>query len=120
MTTVHEPYAEMQAAMRAVQGPAAPSTSASAGQRVLGLLADISARIPASVALQVSRLAIDREMVLVKGSTDTFNAVQAIRNGLSASALFSEVKIVSATADKEKGEQGGQIRFELQLQFKEG
>ena len=120
VTTVHEPYAEMQAAMRAVQGPAAPSTSASAGQRVLGLLADISARIPASVALQVSRLAIDREMVLVKGSTDTFNAVQAIRNGLSASALFSEVKIVSATADKEKGEQGGQIRFELQLQFKEG
>ena len=120
VTTVREPYAEMQAAMRAVQGPAAPSTSASAGQRVLGLLADISARIPASVALQVSRLAIDREMVLVKGSTDTFNAVQAIRNGLSASALFSEVKIVSATADKEKGEQGGQIRFELQLQFKEG
>ena len=46
--------------------------------------------------------------------------MQAIRNGLSASALFSEVKIVSATADKEKGEQGGQIRFELQLQFKEG
>jgi general secretion pathway protein L len=120
VTTVREPYAEMQAAMRTVQGPAAPATSASAGQRVLGLLADISARIPASVALQVSRLAIDRETVLVKGSTDTFNAVQSIRNGLSASALFSEVKIVSATADKEKGEQGGQIRFELQLQLKGG
>ena len=87
---------------------------------MLALLADISTRIPPSVALQVGRLAIDRETVLVKGTTDTFNAVQAIKNGLSGSALLREVKIVSATADKDKGEQGGQIRFELQLQLKGG
>lgn len=120
VTTVREPYAEMQAAMRGVQGPAAPAIFASAGQRVLGLLADISAAIPPSVDLQVSRLSIDREAVLLKGSTDTFNAVEAIKSGLSGSAHFREVKIVSATADKEKGAEGGQIRFELQLQPSEG
>ena len=120
VTTVREPYAEMQAAMRGVQGPGTPVSSAGGGQRVLALLADISSRIPPSVALQVGRLAIDRETVLVKGTTDTFNAVQAIKNGLSGSALLREVKIVSATADKDKGEQGGQIRFELQLQLKGG
>ena len=106
--------------MRGVQGPGTPVSSAGGGQRVLALLADISTRIPPSVALQVGRLAIDRETVLVKGTTDTFNAVQAIKNGLSGSALLREVKIVSATADKDKGEQGGQIRFELQLQLKGG
>ena len=120
VTLVREPYAEMQAAMRGVQGPGTPVSSAGGGQRVLALLADISTRIPPSVALQVGRLAIDRETVLVKGTTDTFNAVQAIKNGLSGSALLREVKIVSATADKDKGEQGGQIRFELQLQLKGG
>ena len=119
-TTVREPYAEMQAAMRGVQGPAAPLPSAGSGQRVLELLADISGRIPPSVAVQVSRLSIDRETVLVKGTTDTYNAVETIKSGLSASPRFSGVKIVSATADKDKDRQGGQIRFELELQLKGG
>lgn len=57
--------------MRGVQGPGTPVSSAGGGQQVLALLADISSRIPPSVALQVGRLAIDRETVLVKGTTDT-------------------------------------------------
>ena len=84
-------------------------------KQVLGLLADISARIPATVALRVSRLAIDRESVLIKGTTDTFNSVEIIKSSLSGSAKFKSVQIVSATADKEK--KNGAIRFEVQLQL---
>ena len=118
VTKVVEPMAEMQAAMKAVQGPGAPIPLAVTDRRVLGLLADISARIPAAVSVQVGRLSIDQESVLMKGTTDTFNAVEAIKSSLAGSSRFSEVKIVSATADKGKSKNGGFIRFELQLQLR--
>jgi general secretion pathway protein L len=115
VTKVHDPYVEMKAALKTVQGPEAPTELFASGKRVLGLLADISARIPETVALQVSRLAIEREVVFIKGTTDTFNSVETIKNSLSASSRYKGVQIVSATADKEK--KNGSIRFEIQLQL---
>ncbi len=112
---VHEPYAEMQAALKNVQGPASPAPLFAPEKRVLGLLADISARIPETVNLRVSRLAIEREAILIKGTTDTFNSVDTIKNSLSASARYKAVQIVSATADKAKKD--SMIRFEIQLQL---
>ncbi len=115
ITKVHEPYAEMKAALKTVQGPEAPTPLFATDKRVLGLLADISARIPEAVVVQVNRLAIDRESILVKGTTDTFNSVDTIKNSLSASPRYKGVQIVSATADKEK--KSGMVRFEIQLQL---
>ena len=114
-TKVQDPYMEMQAALKSVQGPASPAPLFVVDKRVLGLLADVSARIPPSVSLQVSRLAIDRESILIKGTTNTFNAVDAIKNNLSASSRYKEVKIVSATADKGKDKEGSLIRFEIEV-----
>jgi len=105
----------MQARIKSAQGPASPLPLLYGDKRVLGLLADISARIPATVALRVGRLAIDRESVTLKGTTATFNAVEIIKSGLAASPKFKAVQIVSATADKEKKD--GAIRFEVQLQL---
>lgn len=114
-TKVQDPLTEMQARMQSLRGPASPSLFLHDGKRVLGLLADISARIPETVVLRVSRLHIDRESLTLKGSTDTFNAVQAIKSALAASPKFKSVQIVSATADKDK--QKGLVRFEVQLQL---
>ncbi len=115
ITKVHEPYAEMKAALKTVQGPEAPTPLFATDKRVLSLLADISARIPAAVVVQVNRLAIDRESILVKGTTDTYNSVDTIKNALSVSPRYKGVQIVSATADKEK--KSGIVRFEIQLQL---
>ena len=115
VTKVHEPYAEMKAALKNVQGPEAPTPLFATDKRVLGLLADISARIPETIALRVSRLSIEREFILIKGTTDTFNMVELIKNSLSASPRYRTVQIVSATADKEK--KNSIIRFEIQLQL---
>lgn len=117
VTKVHDPYTEMKAALKNVQGPGSPTPLFAHDKRVLGLLADISARIPETVTLRVSRLAIEREAVLVKGTTDTFNSVDTIKNSLSASSRYKAVKIISATADKTK--ESGTIRFEIQLQLEE-
>jgi general secretion pathway protein L len=112
---VREPYTEMQAALKSVQGPESPTPLFVADKRVLGLLADISARIPETVVVRVSRLSIDRESVLIKGTTETFNSVDAIKNALAASSRYKAVQIVSATADKSKNT--SLIRFEIQLQL---
>lgn len=112
---VHEPYAEMKAALKTVQGPEAPTPLFATDKRVLGLLADISTRIPEAVALQVNRLTIDRDSILIKGTTDTYNSVDMIKNSLSTSSRYKAVQIVSATADKEN--KGGIVRFEIQLQL---
>lgn len=118
VTRVREPYAEMQAAMKGIQGPGVPTPTVVTEKRVLDLLADLSNRIPPSVSIQVNRLSIDHEAVRIKGSTDTFNAVETIKSNLSTSPRYSEVKIVSATADKGKSKSGGLIRFEIQLQLR--
>jgi general secretion pathway protein L len=115
VTKVHDPYAEMQAKLKAAQGPESPTPLLVAEKRVLNVLADISRRLPADLDLRVSRLSIDRETVLMRGTTGTFNAVETIKSALSASDRYKSVQIVSATADKDKKE--GTIRFEIQMQL---
>lgn len=114
VTKIQDPYAEMQARVKSAQGPGASAPLLVAEKRVLNLLADISRRIPADLDLRVSRLSIDREAVLIRGTTATFNAVETIKSSLSASPRYKSVQIVSATADKDKKD--GAIRFEIQMQ----
>jgi|GEM_PF-556613 Type II secretory pathway, component PulL len=116
-TKVQDPLTEMQVRMKSMQGVMSPALFLHDEKRVLSLLADISARIPRTVALRVNRLSIDRDTVSLKGTTDTFNAVQTIRSALTASPKFKSVQIVSAIADKEQKK--GAVRFEVQLQVKE-
>ena len=82
---------------------------------MIPLLADISRRMPASLAFKVGRLSIDRDGVAMKGTTDTYNGVEMIKAALAASPQFKSVRIVTATADK--GKKDGAIRFEVQMQL---
>lgn len=111
---VRDPFAEMQARVKSATGPASPSSPLLHNdRRVLGLLTDISRRIPSSVHLRVNRLTIDQETVVIKGTTDTFNAVETMKSVLAGSPHFKSVQIVSAAADK--ADKHGGIRFEMQL-----
>jgi general secretion pathway protein L len=83
-------------------------------KRALALLADISARIPTSIQMQVERLVIDQNTVSIRGVTDAFNNVNLMQSLLGKSGRYAEVKIVSAA----KGKQGEGILFEIKLQLK--
>jgi len=113
LTRIDAPLMQMQARLRKAREPAAAIPAFSGDKRVLNILADISARIPAPLSIHVSRLVIDQETVQVKGTTNTFNNVNLIQSRLRQSILYDDVKIVSATADKDKA----LIRFELRLQL---
>lgn len=110
-----DPLAQMKSKLREVKTSEVSIPLFSGEKRVLELLADISDRIPKEISLHVSRMVIDQESVQVKGTTDAYNNVDVIKNKLAASPRYGEVKIVSATADKNKNS----IRFEIHLQLAE-
>ncbi|NLZ16249.1 MAG: hypothetical protein GX087_00735 [Desulfobulbaceae bacterium] len=110
---VRDPYMEMQAALK---GSAAMDSSllfAQGRASSLSLLAELSSRVPAEMPLTVNRLTLEQDLALLRGQTASFKDVDQIRNSLAASPLFSEVRILSSTAEKSGAE--NLIRFELRL-----
>jgi len=79
---------------------------------VLDLLRDISLRAPESADVNVARITVDQEGVLIRGETDTFNTVDTIKKGLEPSVYFDTVTISSANLDRS----GNRVRFEMKLE----
>jgi len=115
VSRIVDPYVQMQSKLREARGSKVSLPLFSGDKRVLAILADISARVPKTISLHVFRLVIDQESVQIKGLTDAYNNVNVIKNKLVESTRYQEVKIISATADKDKGS----IRFEIRLQLAE-
>ncbi len=114
-TRIQDPYVQMKVAVREMESSETNMPVYADQQRILGLLADISLRIPDTLSLQVSRMVIDQKAIRMRGMTATFNTVNEIKSLLSLSPLYSDVQIVSATADKKTRK----IRFEIQLELGE-
>ena len=65
--------------------------------RAIDLLNEISRLIPETVDVEFTRMVIGPENLLIDGNTDTFNAVDEIKNRLDKAKLFKGVTISSAT-----------------------
>jgi hypothetical protein len=84
----------------------------SAKRKVLDLLRDISLRVPESADVDMTRIVVDPDAVLIRGETDTFNTVDTIKKGLESSVCFNTVSISSANLDRS----GNRVRFEMKLE----
>lgn len=78
------------------------------------VLRDITLRIPEKASVDLSDLVIDEERIRLKGLTDTFNTVDAVKNGLEGSSYLKNVSIASAQLDRKTN----QIRFEIVMEHK--
>jgi general secretion pathway protein L len=83
------------------------------GHSVLDLLADISRRVPSSLDVVVSRVVIDPEEMVIRGTTDTFNTVDSIKQGLGDSPFFRDVTITSANLERS----GNRVQFEMRSEL---
>lgn len=115
VTRIVDPLVQMRAKLQEAQEPTVSMPLFTQEKRILAILADISARVPDAISMQVSRLVVDQDSVKIKGTTDAFNNVNVIKELLAKSTRFPEVSIVSATKAKDKGV----IRFEISLQLGE-
>jgi general secretion pathway protein L len=109
-----DPYIHMKSRLKSVDSSAGAMPLFTDEKRVLAILADISARIPASIQLQVKQLVIDQDSVIIKGSTDTFNSVYTMQSLLSNSDRYAGADIASSV--KGKNDEG--ILFDIRLKLK--
>jgi general secretion pathway protein L len=110
-TRIVDPLVQMKSKLQDVQAPATATPIFSGDKRALNILADISGRVPESIEIHVSRLVIETDSVVIRGTTDAFNNVNLIQGVLRKSPAYSDVAIISASAEKDSG----LIRFELKL-----
>jgi Tfp pilus assembly PilM family ATPase len=104
-----DPAQQMRVKIREAKESMLFPAEAFAHGAVVDVLRDMILRIPKTADVDVSSLIIDEERVRLKGHTDSFNTVDAVKNGLQESAYFKDVAIASAQLDRS----GNRVRFEL-------
>jgi hypothetical protein len=79
----------------------------------IDILNEISKGIPDDIDVKFTRTVIGEDNVVINGDSDTFNSVDAIKNGLEQSKAFKTVTIVSTT----KEESSNRIKFRLKIGY---
>jgi len=79
----------------------------------LDILTEISARVPPDVEVVFEELAIDRQIVQIKGHSPAFGSVDRLRAELAKYAPFSAIVVGDITRDARRGGQTFSMRISL-------
>ncbi len=83
------------------------------GMKTLDLLNEISAGVPVSMGTEIQSIVISPVKIILSGTTKTFNNIDAIKNNLEKTGIFTAVTIGSANTDRS----GKYVRFKLMIDF---
>lgn len=108
-----DPVQQMRVQIGKMRETAGIFAAGGKGRSVLDLLADISSRVPYSLDVNVSRIVIDPEEIVIRGTTDTFNTVDSIKQGLDGSPFFRDATITSANLERS----GNRVQFEMRSEL---
>ncbi len=110
--TIVDPVHQLTIAMEELKKKAI----AAGGERhlpAIDILYDVSTEIPASLNIRLSTLVAGDQSILLTGVTDSFNAVNKMKDHLEKNKSFRIVKINSANMDQN----GKRIRFKIMIQL---
>ncbi len=113
VTRIVNPVQQLRVVNNEIKATYRPGGAGGAGNTVVELLAELSARIPAKYAVKVVRLVADMNTIRLKAVTGDFNTVDNVQKDLAQSPYFSEVVISSAN----QSIQGDEVNFELKLEL---
>ncbi len=108
-TVIVDPVAQLRKAVDSIKEKKSYGHGLSNHITNIDILNDISRLIPENVSVVLTRYTRDENKVIISGTTDTFNSVDAIKNGLARSAYFTEITISSANMDKNSN----RVRFKI-------
>jgi hypothetical protein len=108
---IRYPYEEMQVKIKALKTTAALPEGSGKNIRAIDILNDISRLVPKETDVNLTRLVIGSESVMITGDTDTFNAVDDIKNRLEEVVVFKKITITSANIDRSDN----RVRFKLKI-----
>jgi Tfp pilus assembly protein PilN len=103
----------MQINVREAKKNANVQSTAGPHLRSIDILNAISRNIPETITVDVTRMVISPETVLISGNTDTFNSVEEIKSNLEQIDFFKRVTISSTNKDRS----GQEIRFQLKVEL---
>ncbi|UCD88688.1 MAG: pilus assembly protein PilM [Desulfobacterales bacterium] len=98
---------KMQAARRNALLPGATDRSI----RTIDILRDISRLTPKEVDVNLTRLVVSMDSVVISGNTDTYKSVDGIKSSLEQADFFKKIVISSANIDKSDN----RVRFKLKI-----
>ncbi|HOO90089.1 MAG TPA: pilus assembly protein PilM [Syntrophales bacterium] len=101
VTRIVDPVQQARVKVEQLRNPFT-GTKNSMGTGVLAILDDISRLIPTSVDFLITSFQYDGNTVTIKGQTDNFNTVDAIKKALDKSNILKNVKISSASLIKKE------------------
>lgn len=108
---IRHPYQQMQAKIKAFKATAALPAESGKQIRSIDILNDISRLVPKETDVNLTRLVIGSESVMLSGNTNTFNAVDDIKGRLEQAVLFKKITINSANIDRTDS----RVRFKLKV-----
>ena len=114
ITRIVDPLQQLQVKIRETSSASMDKDGPLPTMTILDILAEISANIPQALDVRLERFVADDNGLRLKGTTDTFNTVDAIKKGLEQSPAFSNIEISAANLDAKSSK----IRFELKLTMK--
>lgn len=115
ITRIVDPIQQLQIKIREVRQTSMGKENRPPSVTILDILAETSANIPVSLDVRLERFVVDDSGLRLRGTTDTFNSVDAIKQGLEKSPSFSSVEISAANLDPKISK----IRFEMKLTMKD-
>ena len=108
-----DPFKQMQIKLKEAQKNTVAQSGTGPHLRSIDILNAISRSIPATITVDVTRMVISPETVLISGNTDTFNSVQDIKSNLEQVEFFKRVTISSTNKERS----GKEIRFQLKVEL---
>jgi general secretion pathway protein L len=111
ITNIVDPIHQMNTKISELKNASGAAPGTSMNRTVLETLNDISARVPKDLEVQVDRMVVDQDGIQIRGMTDNFNTVDAIKKGLESSEMYRDVVIASANLDQS----GKGVKFEIKM-----
>jgi type II secretory pathway component PulL len=108
-----DPFQQMQINVQEAKKNALGQSAAGPHTRSIDILNEISKSIPDAITVDITRMVISPETVLITGNTDTFNSVEEIKSNLEQIGFFKRVAINSTNKDRS----GKEIRFQMKVEL---
>jgi type II secretory pathway component PulL len=112
-TRIVDAHREMQVKVQEAKKSAVNQSTAGPHIRSIDILNSISKSIPDSIKVDVTRMVISPETVMISGTTDEFPTVDVIKGKLEQVDFFKKVTISSTNLDRT----GNEVRFVLKVEL---
>lgn len=110
---IEDPFRQMQIKVQEAKKNTVIQSATTPHIRSIDILNNISTSIPETIVVDVTRIVISPDTVLISGNTDEYNSVDEIKTRLEQIDSFKKVTITSSNTDRS----GKEVRFQLKVEL---